>query len=1133
MPPHEINASQTVARTDERINVLHVDDDESLVELSAEFLERQSDLLSVHTELSPSDALEYLAEHDVDCVVSDYDMPGKNGLEFLEAVREQYPNLPFILFTGKGSEQIASEAISKGVTDYLQKQTGTEQYELLANRICNTVDQHRASQRAQQIERWLRELAEKTNNVLWIFSEDMDDVIFANSTFEDIFGIPTERLRENPLSFLEAIHPEDRPQAKETVERLLDGQPAEIEHRVNECEDYQRWVYVRGQPILNADGEVVRIVGITTEITERKEREQQLRLFRRAVESSGHSIYFTNQNGVIEYVNEAFTETTGYTAEEAIGRTPQILQSGEHDQEFYEELWTTILDGGVWRNEVINERKDGERNVIDQTIAPVTDETGEIAHFVAVNVDITEQKRTEQRLEAFIDSASDILSIVDDKGIVQEVSPAAKDIIGYAPEEIVGESVFEYIHPEDRQHVEEKFSDLVASTGDDTIRVQYRFDHADGSWHWLESVGNNCMDTTLEGCVITTRDISERKERIQELEQASARLEALFERSPDMINVHDSDGTILDVNQRFCDVINATEDELIGKQVWEIDEAHDSDEFHRKIQQIDVGERLRTETKYQCQDGASIPIEVHVVRTAMGDDERFIVISRDITEQKTYEDQLRKERQFVQSIFDALPDPLYAFDTEGRLIRWNDQFEEITGHRSDEIEGKHFTEFVPEKEIETITQSFQTILEEGQSVTVESLVETNDGDPIPFELTGGPLADSTDGLQGITGVGRDITERKKHEQQLTTLNETAQDVMSVDTRQQVAEIGIHAARDVLGLDANAVHLYDDDQNGLVPTAQTDEGNALVGDPPILKEGDSIAWRVYTSGETLAHDNVQNDPDIHNPETSVQSELYLPLGEHGVFIVASEESEAFDEQDRILGEILAGTLTAAFDQVEHAEQLRAREQELARQNERLEEFVNVVSHDLRNPLNVAEARVELAQDECDSEHLEPVSQAHNRMEALIDDLLTLAREGNQVSDPQSVDLAVIAKDCWETVETDDGTIQVEIDETVCADSGRLKQLFENLYRNAIEHSSNDVTITVGSIDDGFYIEDDGPGIAEDDREDVFDAGYSTEEDGTGLGLSIVKRVAEAHGWEVCLTESSEGGARFEITGVEIQ
>jgi len=156
-----------------------------------------------------------------------------------------------------------------------------------------------------------------------------------------------------------------------------------------------------------------------------------------------------------------------------------------------------------------------------------------------------------------------------------------------------------------------------------------------------------------------------------------------------------------------------------------------------------------------------------------------------------------------------------------------------------------------------------------------------------------------------------------------------------------------------------------------------------------------------------------------------------------------------------------------------------------------------------------------------------------MEALIDDLLTLAREGNQVSDPQSVDLAVIAKDCWETVETDDGTIQVEIDETVCADSGRLKQLFENLYRNAIEHSSNDVTITVGSIDDGFYIEDDGPGIAEDDREDVFDAGYSTEEDGTGLGLSIVKRVAEAHGWEVCLTESSEGGARFEITGVEIQ
>ncbi len=889
MPPYEINNSQTVSRTDKQIDVLHVDDDKGLVEVSADFLEQQNDFLSVHTELSPSDGLEYLEENNVDCIVSDYDMPRKDGLEFLQIVRERYPNLPFILYTGKGSEQIASEAISKGVTDYLQKQTGTEQYELLANRIRNAVNQHRASQRAQQIERWLRELAEETKNVLWIFSSDMDEVIFVNSTFEDLFGIPTEKLRENPQSFLEAVHPDDRPQVEQTVERLLAGQSVEIQHRVNGGDDELRWVYVRGQPVHNEDGEVARIVGITTEITERKEREQQLRLFRQAIESSGHSIYFTDRNGIIEYVNEAFEEVTGYTAEEATGRTPRILQSGEHDEEFYDELWTTILDGGVWRNEVINERKDGTQYFIDQTIAPVTNEAGEITHFVAVNVDISEQK--------------------------------------------------------------------------------------------------------------------------------------------------------------------------------------------------------------------------------------------------AYEKQLHEERQFVESIFDSLPDPLYALDTEGRLIRWNGQLEEITGYSSDEVERKHFTEFVPDDENETIITSFQTILEEHQSVTVESLVETKDGNSILFELTGGPLANSTGEIQGMTGIGRDITKRKKLEQQLTALNETAQDVMTADTRQEVAEIAIHAARDVLGLDANAVHLYDDEQNGLVPAAQTEEGNALVGDPPTLTKDNSIAWRVYTSGETLALDNVKNEPDVYNPETPVQSELYLPLGDHGVFLVASKEPQAFDEHDRVLGEILAGTIITAFEQVEHSEQLRSREQKLARQNRRLEEFANFVSHDLRNPLNVAELHLELAAEEWDSEHLTTVKQQHDRMENLIEDLLTVAHTGQTVREIEPVGVGELAEQCWGNVDTEAATLELDIDRPIRADRTRVQQLLENIFRNAVEHGNESVTVRIGSLPDGFYIADDGPGIGPEERERVFESGYSTTRDGTGFGLAIVKEVVEAHDWEITVTESEDGGTRFEITSVE--
>ncbi|MFB6254063.1 MAG: sensor histidine kinase, partial [Halobacteriaceae archaeon] len=206
-------------------------------------------------------------------------------------------------------------------------------------------------------------------------------------------------------------------------------------------------------------------------------------------------------------------------------------------------------------------------------------------------------------------------------------------------------------------------------------------------------------------------------------------------------------------------------------------------------------------------------------------------------------------------------------------------------------------------------------------------------------------------------------------------------------------------------------------------------------------------------------------------------------------------------------------------------------ELEEQNERLKEFTSIISHDLRNPLNVAEGRLELAREECNSEHLASVARAHERMNVLIDDLLTLAQKGKESIDKKSVSLQADCDACWETVETGEGTLVINTDRTVIADRSQLHQLLENLFRNAIEHGGENVTVTIGELDDGFYVEDDGPGIPESERDKIFNAGYSTSEEGTGFGLSIVKRVADAHGWEIQVTESETGGARFEITGVE--
>ncbi|MFB6136590.1 MAG: histidine kinase N-terminal 7TM domain-containing protein [Halobacteriaceae archaeon] len=213
----------------------------------------------------------------------------------------------------------------------------------------------------------------------------------------------------------------------------------------------------------------------------------------------------------------------------------------------------------------------------------------------------------------------------------------------------------------------------------------------------------------------------------------------------------------------------------------------------------------------------------------------------------------------------------------------------------------------------------------------------------------------------------------------------------------------------------------------------------------------------------------------------------------------------------------------------------RRRELARERERLEEFAGVVSHDLRNPLNTAAGWLSLAREESEGrdEHLDRVADAHDRMAAIIEETLALVREGRPVDDPVPVRLAPLCERCWEMVPSGDATMEAA-DATILADPGRLRSLFENLFRNSVDHAGADeaVTVRVGRLADGFYVEDDGPGIPPERRAEVFEFGASTAAEGTGLGLAIVEAVAAAHGWDVAVTEAEGGGARFDVTGVAV-
>jgi PAS domain S-box-containing protein len=206
--------------------------------------------------------------------------------------------------------------------------------------------------------------------------------------------------------------------------------------------------------------------------------------------------------------------------------------------------------------------------------------------------------------------------------------------------------------------------------------------------------------------------------------------------------------------------------------------------------------------------------------------------------------------------------------------------------------------------------------------------------------------------------------------------------------------------------------------------------------------------------------------------------------------------------------------------------RQREQ-LEQEIDRLDEFADVLSHDLRNPLSVAIGRLEIVEQEFESEHFETIGDSLEQMESLIEDMLTLARGGEVTENVQPVNIGDLARSCWATVPAPNAELVIEETVALQADPSRLHQVLGNLFRNAIDHSSGHVSVRVGTLADGFYVADDGPGFPAELHGELCGS-----ENRPGIGLRIVSMIADAHEWEVTLRESDDSGARVDVRDVEL-
>lgn len=227
-----------------------------------------------------------------------------------------------------------------------------------------------------------------------------------------------------------------------------------------------------------------------------------------------------------------------------------------------------------------------------------------------------------------------------------------------------------------------------------------------------------------------------------------------------------------------------------------------------------------------------------------------------------------------------------------------------------------------------------------------------------------------------------------------------------------------------------------------------------------------------------------------------------------------------------GEGLLGYAMTTQDTTQHHN-----EQDLLDEKAQLESLIVSMSHDLRNPLNVAQGNAELLKETGDLSRVDKITDALTHATELLNYLEQRAKDGKQIQELTPVELREVALTAWDVVETNQADLTVEADMTLMADHERLQQLLTNLFGNAIDHAGPEVTVTIGPLEEGgFYVEDNGPGIPETDRERIFEMGYSGEADSSGFGLAICTRIASAHRWSIAVTEQADGGARFELTGV---
>lgn len=709
------------------------------------------------------------------------------------------------------------------------------------------------------------------------------------------------------------------------------------------------------------------------------------------------------------------------------------------------------------------------------------------------------------------------------------ISPSVQSMLGYAPEELLGQPTFALIHPDDQAAVGEAYTAALA--GHDLILShQYRVRHKDGHYVWLETVGKFFEGgaRAIAGVVTSSRDITQRKRSESALRESEEKFRSLLDAAPMATIISDQTGRIKLVNMQAEKLFGYARTELIGKQVEILvpDYARGSHANRRatylaapRVRQMGLGLELYAQRK----DGGEIPVEIELSYIDTTDGIMVMSFIMDITERKRIRAELEQQRSFLRNVIDVSPSMIFVKDYDGRFVLGNPSFAKLYDTTIDDLVGKTDADLNPnQQEVNDFHAADRWVITSGQQLFAEEPVTNASGKTRWLQTTKVPIFSADGKSKHVLGVATDITERKEAEDALRESEEKYRSVVET----------MRGGLAVFDIELRLTYVNDRFCEMLGYSRAE-----MMGKPPtsFVDAVDLSLVRSHLERRQRAAESASDEIPLRHKEG------------HQIYVLLSD-SPLLDKWGKYNGSIVVATDISMQKQAEAAlRHALAKEKELGDLKTR---FVSMASHEFRTPLATILALVEtlsayrhkLPEQQIDL-RLGKIKDQIGHLKDIMEDVLLLARmQARRVEfDPVKVDLDALSRSVLDEFESRDD-VRHRLEYTVgggsraaLLDRKLMRQIINNLVSNAIKYSAESTVVRVKleytDEDVILKISDEGIGIPEADQPHLFEPFHRAANvgtvSGTGLGLVITKEAVELHGGTITVESQQNVGTTFII------